>query len=281
MKEEHSGLSSVPSSGGGESGAAAPSAHLARIYWRLLAVYGEPEWRPSGDPLGELVGTILSQHTSDVNSERAYAQLRAAFPSWEALRQAPTEQVAATIRCGGLANLKAQRIQEVLNELRRQQAEIAAERAAVAALDLEAFLTAELRRRSPLEAWQYLRRLPGVGPKTAACVLLFALGWPVMPVDTHVHRVARRLGLIGPKVSAEQAHVLLGEMTPPAWVYALHVNLIRHGRRVCLAQRPRCPGCPLLDECRYAGSRLAAEELASASVAGGLPTDDESLAERG
>ncbi|MBX5449937.1 MAG: endonuclease III [Thermogemmatispora sp.] len=261
-----------PSFEGAESGAAVPatpSAHLARVYRRLLAVYGAPQWQPSGDPLGELVGTILSQHTSDVNSERAYAQLRTAFPSWEALRLAPTEQVAAAIRCGGLANLKARRIQAVLSELRRQQAEAAAGRAEVATWELDAFLAAELRRRSPLEAWQYLRRLPGVGPKTAACVLLFGLGWPVMPVDTHVHRVARRLGLIGPKVSAEEAHVVLGQMTPPDWVYALHVLLIRHGRQVCLAQRPRCLGCPLLDVCRYAGSAGADGEPASASAAAG------------
>jgi endonuclease-3 len=245
-----------------------PPAQLARVYQRLLEVYGEPGWRPSGEPLGELVATILSQHTSDANSERAYRQLRAAFPSWEELLAAPSEHVAAVIRCGGLANLKARRIQEVLAELmRRQKAQIPPSPAATETEGLEAFLAAELQRRQPLEAWEYLQQLPGVGPKTAACVLLFALGWPVMPVDTHVHRVARRLGLLGPKVSAEQAHLLLAQMTPPAWVYPLHVNLIRHGRRVCLAQRPRCPGCPLLNECRYAGGLVAEEETGSEQVA--------------
>ncbi len=234
----------------------APPEHLARVYQQLIATYGEPHWKPDGDPLGGLIGTILSQHTSDVNSERAYAQLVAAFADWEAVRMAPPEELAATIRCGGLANIKARRIQEVLTELERQR------RAGSAGteLTLAQFLTAELGRRAPLEAWEYLQTLPGVGPKTAACVLLFNMGWPVMPVDTHVHRVARRLGLIGPRVSAEQAHVLFATMTPPAWIYALHVNLIRHGRRVCLAQRPRCSGCPLLADCRYAGSEIIQTE---------------------
>ncbi|WP_297154259.1 endonuclease III [Thermogemmatispora sp.] len=252
------------------SGEGRPPAHLARVYRRLLEVYGEPVWRPSGEPLGELVGTILSQHTSDTNSERAYRQLRAAFPSWEELLAVPSEQVAAVIRCGGLANVKARRIQEVLAELARQQVAQAQAQPSPPATEtgtLEAFLSAELQRRQPLEAWEYLQKLPGVGPKTAACVLLFALGWPVMPVDTHVHRVARRLGLLGPQVSAEQAHLLLAQMTPPAWVYPLHVNLIRHGRRVCLAQRPRCPGCPLLNECRYAGGLVAEEETEPAQAA--------------
>ncbi|WP_052888976.1 endonuclease III domain-containing protein [Thermogemmatispora carboxidivorans] len=262
VRPDAAGPESQSADGGG-----LPPVHLARVYQRLLEVYGEPVWRPSGEPLGELIGTILSQHTSDVNSERAYGQLRAAFPAWEELLATPTERLAAVIRCGGLANLKARRIQEVLAELaRRREAQAECAPATAGGESLEAFLCAELRRRQPLEAWEYLQELPGVGPKTAACVLLFALGWPVMPVDTHVHRVARRLGLLGPKVSAEQAHVLLAQMTPPAWVYALHVNLIRHGRRVCLAQRPRCPACPLLSECRYAGGLLAEEGAAALSA---------------
>ena len=144
---------------------------LERIYQLLAQTYGEPEWKPNGDALGELVATILSQHTSDINSGRAYQQLVAAFPSWEAARDAPVEQMAEAIRCGGLANIKAQRIQEVLRVL--------TERLLGAPLSLNF-----LAERPLAEGRAYLRSLPGVGPKTAACVLLFALGKPAFPVDT-------------------------------------------------------------------------------------------------
>jgi endonuclease-3 len=229
-----------------------PPEHLERIYQRLIATYGEPRLTPDGDPLGGLIGTMLSQHTSDANAERAYERLIAAFRTWEEVRDAPPALVVEAIRCGGLANIKARRIQEVLRELSCRQ------EAAGARSTLSQFLYEELERRPAREAWEYLQELPGVGPKTAACVLLFNLGRPVMPVDTHVYRVAGRLGLIGPGVSAEQAHLLLAQLTPPAWVYALHVNLIRHGRRVCLARRPHCLQCALLTECRYAGSAVPA-----------------------
>jgi endonuclease-3 len=211
---------------------------LERIYHLLVQAYGTPDWCPSGDALGELVGTILSQHTSDVNSGRAYAQLVASFPNWEAVRDAPIEQVAQAIRVGGLANLKARRIQEVLRVLTSRL------NGAPLSLDFLADL--------PLaEARAYLRSLPGVGPKTAACVLLFSLGMPAFPVDTHVHRVSKRLGLVGTKVSADQAHSIFESMVPGEWAFPLHVNLIRHGRRVCHAQRPACERCPLRLECVY------------------------------
>jgi endonuclease-3 len=148
---------------------------LERIYALLVQAYGKPDWCPSGDALGGLVGTILSQHTSDVNSGRAYSQLVAAFPNWEAVRDAPVEQVAEAIRVGGLANLKAQRIQEVLRVLTSQLNG--------AALSLDALVDLPLA-----EARAYLRSLPGVGPKTAACVLLFSLGRPAFPVDTGASR---------------------------------------------------------------------------------------------
>ncbi len=209
---------------------------LERIYQLLIQAYGTPDWCPSGDALGELVGTILSQHTSDVNSGRAYSQLVAAFPNWEAVRDAPVEQVAQAIRVGGLANLKAQRIQEVLRVL--------TDRLHGAPLSLDFLADLPLT-----EARAYLRSLPGVGPKTAACVLLFALGLPAFPVDTHVHRVCKRLGLIGAKVSADQAHAIFERIVPGEWAFPLHVNLIRHGRRVCHAQRPACERCPLRLEC--------------------------------
>lgn len=211
---------------------------LERIYQLLLQTYGEPEWQPTGDALGELVGTILSQHTSDINSGRAYQQLVATFPSWEAVRAAPVEQVAEAIRSGGLANIKAQRIQEVLRVL--------TERLGGAPLSLNF-----LAERSLAEGRAYLRSLPGVGPKTAACVLLFSLGLPAFPVDTHVHRASKRLGLIGAKVSADQAHTIFEQIVPAEYAHTLHVNLIRHGRRVCHAQRPDCAHCPLRLECAY------------------------------
>lgn len=225
-----------------------PTEHLARVYALLIDSYGEPNNQPDYDPLGGLVGTILSQHTSDINSGRAYEQLVATFPTWEQVRDAPTYLVAEAIRGGGLANVKAPRIQDALHTLTEQQ------QAQGGTKPLAEFLSDELAKRAPEEAWRYLRNIPGVGPKTAACVLMFNLNLPVMPVDTHVHRVALRLGLIGPKVNADQAHALFDRVTPPEWVYPLHVNLIRHGRQICHAQRPACQVCPLYNDCAYVGS---------------------------
>lgn len=154
-----------------------PFAHLARVYNLLVATYGEPRNEPDYDPLGGLIGTILSQHTSDINSERAYRQLVATFPTWEAVRDAPTTLVAEAIRSGGLANVKAPRIQDVLQTLTEWQQEQGSDRS------LAGYLSDELAKRAPEEGWRYLRTLPGVGPKTAACVLMFNLDQPVMPVD--------------------------------------------------------------------------------------------------
>ncbi len=230
-----------------------PTIHLERIYELLIATYGQPKNEPDYDPLGGLIATILSQHTSDRNSERAYQQLVMAFPTWEEVRDAPTQSVADTIRTGGLANIKAARIQEVLQTLTEQQ------QAQRNAKTLSAFLSDELSSRATEEALRYLRILPGVGPKTAACVLMFHLDQPAFPIDTHVWRTARRLGLIGPKVSVDAAHTLFAQVIPPEWVYPLHVNLIRHGRQVCHAQRPQCSICPLYHECAYVGSVNAQE----------------------
>lgn len=209
---------------------------MRHVVARLTAIYGAPVNEPDGDALAGLVATILSQHTSDSNSSRAYQSLRAAFPHWRAILQATDEELTAAIRVGGLARVKARRIKEVL-------AGIVAARGA---FDL-AFL-ADL----PLdEARGWLQALPGVGPKTAACTLLFNLGRPALPVDTHVHRVARRLGLLGPRVNAGAAHAALETLLAPDEIYPFHVNMILHGRRICKAPLPRCGLCLLTDLCAY------------------------------
>jgi endonuclease-3 len=201
---------------------------------RLRPRYGELRWRPHGDGVSELVLTILSQHTNDTLSGKAFAKLLAAFPTWDDMVAAPEAAVADAIRDGGLARQKAPRIQAVLARVREERG----------SYDL-----AFLRDRPLDEARRWLTALPGVGPKTAACVLLFALGMPALPVDTHVYRVARRLGLIGPRVTEAQAHALLEAAVPPGDVYAFHVALVKHGRYTCTARRPRCGECPLNDLC--------------------------------
>jgi endonuclease-3 len=215
---------------------------IQEVAARLESQQGPRYWRSSGDPVDELVGTILSQHTSDVNTARAFASLRARFPTWQDVIEAPTGDVAGTIRCGGLADLKAPRIQAALVAVRER----------FGALDLS-----ELAGMSVAAGRAELVALKGVGPKTASCVLLFSLGLPAMPVDTHVHRVARRLGIIEASETAESAHALLedalGENRDE--VYAFHMNVIAHGRTVCLARRPRCERCVLTGCCDYFNHR--------------------------
>jgi endonuclease-3 len=230
-----------------------PTKHLVRVYELLVRTYGEPKNEPDYDPLGGLIGTILSQHTSDINSGRAYNQLVATFPTWEEVRDSPTNKIVEAIKCGGLANIKSIRIQDVLHTLTAQQQEKEETKT------LAEYLYDELTRRSTDEAWRYLRELPGVGPKTAACVLMFHLDRPAFPIDTHVWRTTRRLGLIDPQVSADLAHTLFTKITPPEWVYPLHVNLIQHGRQICHAQRPKCNQCALFSECAYVGSVIPQE----------------------
>jgi len=211
---------------------------------RLTEHYGPPEVRRVQDPLDELIQTVLSQNTADVNSDRAFAQLMAQFGGdWERVRTAPVGAVADAIRIGGLADVKAPRIQSILGEIKERVGE----------LDLT-FL-----RELPLDQGRaFLRSLGGVGPKTAACVLLFACGKPALPVDTHVHRVSQRLGLVPQTATAEQAHALLENLVPSDMVYSFHMNLIRHGRQICKALRPRCPECPLFDLCTFASKTLPA-----------------------
>jgi endonuclease-3 len=206
----------------------------AEIMGRLALVYGEPHHVPSGDPVAELILTVLSQNTADTNSGRAFIQLMRRYPSWHAIAVAPAEEVVATIQNGGLAQQKAPRIQAILRTIEERSPEF----------DLD-FL-----RDLPLEeARTWLRSLPGVGPKTAACVLLFALGRPAMPVDTHVERVSKRLGLIAGKATPEQAHELLEELVDPADYYPFHMLMIKHGRRLCTARNPACERCPLEPDC--------------------------------
>ncbi|MSQ41567.1 MAG: endonuclease III [Dehalococcoidia bacterium] len=210
----------------------------AELIMILDAEYGRVPPQPSGAPVTELVLTLLSQHTSDHNSGKAMHRLLERFPSWDEVIDAPTSAVEDAIRPGGLAPTKAPRLQALLAEVR--------ERAPDYDLDLLA--------RLPLdEAKRWLRSLPGVGPKTAACVLLFALGRPALPVDTHVDRVARRLGLVPPPVSAEHAHELLEGELEPSEVYAFHVDLIQHGRRICHARGAECERCPLEARCPRVG----------------------------
>jgi endonuclease-3 len=191
--------------------------------------------------LDELVATILSQNTSNANSDAAYDQLRRRFPDWEAVRQAPVSRIAAAIRTAGLSNLKAPRIQAILNKIQEERGELS--------LDF-------LCQTPTDEAIEYLAKFPGVGPKTVGCVLLFACRKPVLPVDTHVHRISRRLGLIAPEVDAVKAHVELSALVPPRQVLDFHIQLIRHGRKVCLAQRPKCEDCVLVDLCPEGQRRL-------------------------
>jgi endonuclease-3 len=209
---------------------------LHAILERLEQAYGSPRWSPNHDPLGELVATILSQNTSDVNSDRAYAALRAAYPTWDEVLQALPDEVASVIRSGGLARLKSRRIQEILHTVKR----------------CHGHLSLDFLMDMPLPAARaFLAEFPGVGPKTIACVLLFACGHPAFPVDTHIYRVTTRLGLLPAGGTAERAHVVLEPLIPPAQVYHAHVNLIRHGRTVCKARLPDCQQCCLRTWCPY------------------------------
>lgn len=207
-----------------------------QVHQRLLETYGEPAWRPHLEPVAELVSTILSQNTNDVNRDVAFERLRVRLPTWEAVRDAEVAEVIDAIRPAGLANQKGPRIQQALRLITEERGELS--------LDFLADLPLD-------EAKAWLNAIKGVGPKTTAIVLLFSLGRPAFPVDTHVHRVSKRLGLIGPKVSREKAHDLLEDLVDPDDYYAFHLNLIRHGRGVCSSRSPDCPNCPLNDLCDY------------------------------
>lgn len=217
----------------------------------LRDFYGRPRNAPHHAPLDELVLTVLSQNTNDRNRDIAYNRLRKRFPTWEEVAHAPLDQIEEAIKPGGISKVKSKRIKDMLLAIERD----------AGGLDLE-WLASPPRER----AIEFLESLPGVGRKTAACVLLFSFDRAEMPVDTHVYRVSERLGLIRPKASFEEAHdewqamlSALGDHDEPdpADAYELHLNLLRHGRRICSAQRPDCAHCPLRRLCPHGKALLA------------------------
>lgn len=216
---------------------------VAEILRRLARAYGPghsarpvPKRR---DPLEELIFTVLSQNTSDTNRDRAWRSLRTRFPTWKAMMDARPAALATAIKTGGLANTKAPRIRAILREVARREGRPS---------------LARLRRLPDADVRDYLVSLPGIGPKTAACVLAFSLARPALPVDTHVHRIARRLGLAGG--SAERAQEALEALVPPRARVEAHLDLIAHGRTTCRAQRPACRDCVLRDLCPSAAGFL-------------------------
>lgn len=206
------------------------------IHNRLLDEYGQPVWREKLPPVDELVSTILSQNTNDDNRDQAFDRLREKFPSWEQVMQAEVDAVIEAIRPAGLANQKGPRIQNVLRQIQDERGD----------MDLTF-----LQDLSVDEARTWLLKFKGVGPKTAAIVLLFALDMPDFPVDTHIYRLSGRLGLRPEKMSADKAHQHLAELFPAETYYPAHLNIIHHGRQVCHARTPVCDRCCLMDLCRY------------------------------
>lgn len=213
-----------------------PARHVRAVHQRLLRFYGYPKWRNPLPPIDELVSTILSQNTNDVNRDVAFHSLKARFPTWEAVRDAQVKQVKAAIRTAGLANQKAPRIKAALRSITKERGELSLE---------------FLRDLSAKEAKGWLTKLKGVGPKTAAIVLQFSLDKPAFPVDTHIYRVTGRLGLRPAKMNVEKAHEYFEDLFLPETYYAAHLNIIRLGREICVARKPRCPECPLKDLCDY------------------------------
>ncbi len=206
------------------------------IHNKLMRFYGKPEWRKPLPAIDELVSTILSQNTSDVNRDKGFDALVAEFKTWEAVRDAKPEDVVEAIRPAGLANIKGPRIQAVLQEITKERGK----------LNLEF-----LKNYSPDEATKWLVKFKGVGPKTAAIVLQFSLGLPAFPVDTHVYRITGRTGLRPEKMNADKAHPHMESLLPPETYFDAHLNIIRLGREICIARKPKCAECPLKDLCEY------------------------------
>lgn len=209
---------------------------LSRVLRRLVTAYGPRPWKSEGGAAGVLVGTILSQSTSHSNSGSAYRQLWRRFRNWDGVANAPVDEIERCIRVAGLSRQKAPRIKAILQQIRREHGRA----------DLQF-----LADYSPQEAYAYLTKFRGVGPKTAFCVLMFSFGMPVFPVDTHILRIAIRLGVLDAGISAERAHGLLTPLIAPADRYAMHLLLIAHGRQICAARSPRCETCCLLSLCPF------------------------------
>jgi endonuclease-3 len=206
------------------------------VHEKLLVKFGEPIWRNPLPAIDELVSTFLSQNTNDVNRDRAFDSLRAKFPTWEEVRDAPEAEVIEAVRIAGLANQKGPNIQRALRQISEERGE----------LDLDF-----LKEMPVEEARAWLTKFKGVGPKTAAIVLLFSLGMPAFPVDTHVYRITGRVGLRPEKISVEKAHPYLESVFLPESYYAAHLNIIRLGREICKARKADCAQCPLLKICDY------------------------------
>lgn len=204
------------------------------IIEKLIAIYGEFKQTPRYNALDELIFTVLTQHTSDLNAERAFNRLRETIPTWEEVMVADRQTIADAIFHGGMSNQKSKRIKDILAHI----------------LDRRGALEIDFLREFSLdEAREWLIDLPGVGPKTAAVVMVFALGMPAFPVDTHIHRVSKRLGFIAEKTNADAAHGIMESKIRPELRFQLHMQLITHGRRICKARRPLCEQCPLSGEC--------------------------------
>ncbi len=235
-----------------------PVTRVVRMVEVLNRLYGKR--RKSGNPstpLDTLIGTLLSQNTNDTNSHRAWINLRHKFPTWEAAAAAPWQSVAAAIKVGGLKNQKARRIKEILRRVKR---------------DWGAYSLNALRRKTNDEVMEYLLSMKGIGEKTAACVLVFSLNRDVFPVDTHIHRICNRLGLVATK-SAEETFHAIASLVPRGRAYSFHVNLIRFGREVCRSRRPLCRNCTLFDECVFV-QKHAFAEVSTSAVSRSRPAGD-------
>jgi len=213
----------------------APEA-IPYIIQNLRAAYGTPKLERGLDPLDVLIETILSQSTNNSNSGRAFENLKRKFPSWDSARRARVTSIESAIRVGGLARQKSVRIKQLLNQIHQRRG----------SLDLSFLKTCPLE-----QAREFLAGFKGVGPKTVACTLLFAFHRPVFPIDVHIFRIAERLNLIPENCSDQEAHGLMEEMIPSSRYYEVHINLIKHGRRICRPREPRCEECCIVDYCDY------------------------------